>query len=108
MIVGVTTGAVGLVAVATGVGIAFVGKSKFDATAAECTGSLCSQDGVASRSSAVALGNVGTGLFVVGAAAVGAGVVVWLTAPKDQGGLLGRSSAALEISPGFAGVKGAF
>ena len=61
------------------------------------------------RSSAVALGNGGTALFAIGAAAVGAGLVVWLfVAPREQGGLLPGSSAALGISPGFVGVKGSF
>lgn len=107
-IAGVTLGAVGVAAVGAGIGLGFAGKSKFDATAADCTGSLCSQDGAAARSSAVALGNAGTALVVVGAAAVGAGLLVWLLAPTDEGGLRAQSSAALGISPGYVGVKGSF
>ncbi len=107
-VAGVAVGAVGLAALGAGIGVAFAGKSRFSASAADCTGSLCNMDGVAARSSAVALANGGTALFVIGAAAAGAGLVVWLTAPREQGGLSSGPRAALGIWPGFAGARGSF
>ncbi len=48
----------------------------------------CEPDGLEDRASAVAMGNVATGLLVGGAAFASAGLVVWLTAPSEEAATL--------------------
>ena len=50
----------------------------------------------------MALGNVGTALVIVGAAAAVGGVVLWLVAPADDGGV------AFGITPFGVQVQGSF
>lgn len=75
-IVGWTVGGVGLVGAGVGGVLGLVAKSKYNTAAGE-TGPARQTD----SQSAVNTGNVATVVFCVGAAALAAGVVVWLTAP---------------------------
>jgi hypothetical protein len=74
---GVAVGGAGIVALGTSVVIGLVAKTQYNAAAAE-GGTARHTDSV----SAANLGNVGTAVFVVGALATAAGVVIWLTAPS--------------------------
>jgi hypothetical protein len=70
---------VGVVGLGVGAGLGFVAKSS-DNTAEAETGSARYTD----SGNAVSQGNVATGVFVAGAVAAAAGVVVWLTAPSAK------------------------
>ena len=78
-IVGMSLGGAG-VAVAGALAVA----AKLKADAAECDDNdFCSDAGVQDRASAVAMGNVATGVMIGGAVLAGVGLVVWLTAPDE-------------------------
>jgi hypothetical protein len=74
---GIAVGGAGIVALGTGVVIGLVAKAQDNAAAAR-VGMARYTDSV----NAANLGNVGTAVFVVGALATAAGVVIWLTAPS--------------------------
>jgi serine/threonine-protein kinase len=99
-IVGVSVGAVGLVglAVATGLGVDAIQKN--NASKAQClpnNPSLCFPAGTDLRLSAGRAADASTALFVVGGAAVAAGLTVFFTAPS--------SSAPKATTGGLRGVE---
>jgi hypothetical protein len=100
--VGLALGAVGLGAVVAGTVFGAVSwsahgdaKQWCDATTNACT----DPRGVDARSNAVHYGNASSGLFVGGGALLGAGVLVWLTAPA--------SNARVDVRPTPSGIVAA-
>jgi hypothetical protein len=73
----------------------------------QCEGNVCPRAEVGNRDSAVSFADGATGAFVVGGAALAAGVVLLLVRP---GGKPGAPAAAVSVQPGFASIRvsGAF
>ena len=81
--------ATGAVTLAAGITIGLVAKQSYDqAIAGGCvkqgTQTLCGVDGLLATQRAVSLGNIGTGFGAAGVALLGAGVVVYLLAPRER------------------------
>ena len=74
---GVTIAAIGAIAMGTSVAFGVVAKNKDDHAAEECN-PACSTRGKNLNADARSLGNIGTGIFVAGAALLTTGVVLWL------------------------------
>lgn len=83
-IAGVVIAGVGIVGLGIGTALGLSAKSTYDDSSAYCTGNLCDAKGGAIRDDARATGNVGTAFFFVGAVALVAGGVLWLTAPSAR------------------------
>ena len=103
-VVGIVVASVGVAGVGTGVVLGFVAKNQYDGAASHCQGSVCDASGKQTTDSARGLANVATVVFVAGAAATVAGVVVWLTAPSAGAGVRAR----LNFGPGSAFIEGSF
>jgi hypothetical protein len=84
--VGLVIGGVGVAAMAVGVGVGVAAKSKYDGAGSHCQGSFCDAEGLSITDSARTQGTAATVVFVVGAAALVGGGVIWLTAPSSGGG----------------------
>ncbi len=81
-----------------GVGVAIA--AKLTADGADCDpDNRCSDEGLADRDTAVTLGHAATGLLIAGGVLGAAGLVVWLTAPTDAGGV------AVRVSPTAASLR---
>jgi hypothetical protein len=84
-----TLGGLGAASIVTGVMLGISGKNKYDAEFdnGHCedlpSGPRCNATGFANQKDAITRANIGTGFGVVGVLLVGAGAVVYLTAPKD-------------------------
>jgi len=81
-------GGAGVVALAAGILVGVKARSDYNAQFdnMHCTDgptSMCDDVGLQAQNDARSLANVGTVLGISGAALVGAGVVLWLTAPRD-------------------------
>ncbi len=83
-IVAVALGAVGVAGLVVGATFALRSTSKYDDSRPYCAGNACSPAGLALRDDALAAGNVATVAVIVGAAALVAGGIVWLTAPSSR------------------------
>jgi hypothetical protein len=96
--IGIIVGGLGVVAVGVGTGFALSAKSSYDTARGHCTSNGCSDASRAKANSAGNTADVATGLFIGGAVALVAGVVLFLTAPrKAQVGFvdgLGRATFA--------------
>jgi hypothetical protein len=85
--VGLVLAGAGVVALATGsifAALSAAAHNEAGRWCSETTNQCTSQQGVDARSAAISHGNVATWLFVGGGAALGAGAVVWLTAPSSR------------------------
>jgi hypothetical protein len=106
-LIGIVTGAVGVVGL--GIGTAFVlsAHSDYNDSLSNCTTNknVCNASGVSERNSALTSGNIATVAYSIGAAAVAAGVVIWLTAPSSQPA---SPRVGLVPAPGGAFVRGEF
>jgi hypothetical protein len=102
-----SVGAAGLVAFAITGSLALVDRQ---AIAAHCfEGTIaCDQQGVDLAKKARTFGNAATGLLIGGAALVGAGLAVFLTAPKDGPREAPKTGRTWRVTagPGGAGVEG--
>lgn len=83
-----TLGGIGVASLTTGIVIGFLARSDYRAQidAGHCTDESpphCDEIGYPAQKDAVALANIGTGFGVAGLALIGAGAVVFLTAPRD-------------------------
>ena len=96
-------GAAGLV---TGTVLGFVAKSNYDGAGTHCGPTSCDASGKSTTDSARSLADVGTVVFVVGAAASVAGVVVVLTAPSSSS--RPTAAASLRVGPGAFFLEGTF
>jgi len=102
------TGGAGVVAMGVGVVVGLVAKSSYEG-AAGCSGAQCtSQTGLNTSNSAIGTGNAATGVFVVGAVATAAGVVLWLTAPKPTSTGDARATLHVGLTVGGALAQGTF
>jgi hypothetical protein len=95
-------GGVGIVAIGIGSVMGLKAESAWSGAKASCTDYPygCGQDSSRARSDA----NVATVAFVVGAAALTAGTVLWFTAPSSKG----ASTVGVALAPGSVQLRGVF
>ena len=96
---------VGAVGLAVGVATGLAAGSKDAAIAAECNGSTCPSTARGDIDSFHSLKTLSTASYVVGAAGLLAGGVLWLTAPRAPAG---GASAQIWLGPGSGGLRGTF
>jgi|HubBroStandDraft_1064217.scaffolds.fasta_scaffold01668_4 hypothetical protein len=95
---------VGVAGLAIGTGFAVSAKNKYNSTLSQCEPvdpDLCTSQGVSARNDARSQGDVATLAFGIGAAAVVAGAVLWLTVPHT--GSDGRGTSLL-VAPTLGGA----
>ena len=98
-ILALVSGGFGLGGLAMGTGFGLVSKAKRDEATAYCDGSVCrEQAGVDLKREAIAAGNVATLGFLLGAAGVVGGAVLWLSAPSPSSG------AAIQVGVDTRGI----
>jgi hypothetical protein len=100
--IGVAVGGAGILAFGVGTvfGLSASSKQKDSNADNPCTDNKCDPMGLQLRKDAIGAATASTVFFVVGAAAVGAGVALYLTAPK------GPKTAGLVVAPSFGGREG--
>jgi serine/threonine-protein kinase len=110
---GIAATAVGAVGLGLGVGFGLMAKSAFTTSnTSNCSEktNVCNPTGMKQRDDALLKGNLGTGVFIAGAALAAGGVVLWATAPAARA--QPRSGAwalpELAVGPGSVAVRGAF
>jgi hypothetical protein len=97
-------GGLGVATMGVGVALGLVAKSSYD-SAPGCSGTQCrSPTGFDQSNSAIGTGNAATGVFVAGAVVTGAGVVLWLTAPKAPS----TGATSVSLTPGGVVARGTF
>jgi hypothetical protein len=100
-------GGLGVAGAAVGTIFAITAKSRYSDSLALCSAAdqnACSADGVSRRNDARAAGNVATVAFAVGAAAIAAGAVLWLTAPRARPSDRAAIRVGLAPAPFLAGA----
>jgi serine/threonine-protein kinase len=108
-IIGVVVGAAGIVGLGVGTAFYFSAKSKNDEALQNCrTSTLCSPKGLSLTSDARSAATAATIALVAGGAAVAAGVVVWLTAPRSHPTSGLRLAPAVALSYGGLALDGAW
>jgi hypothetical protein len=107
---GIAVGSVGLAVLAAGGILGLVAKSKHGGSEDYCLDDtdICSDDGIAIRSDARAMGTGATILLAVGAAGAVAGAVMWIAAPSTEtpGGTEAAYVALLPAGPGAQLITG--
>ena len=94
----------GVVALAGGFALGLVAKHQYDGAFdnGDCVSTslarACSANGLATARSAMAVGNVGTGIAAAGVAMLAAGAIVYLTAPRE------RVAVTPVVTPSAAGA----
>lgn len=103
--VGLSMGGAGVAAVLAGVITAAMAKSAYDKVTAECGGTIsaCRQSESSQYNSAMRLATASTISLLTGAAAVGAGVIVFFTAAKSNAGA--ATTVGLGPTAGGAGLS---
>ncbi len=103
---GITLTGVGVVGLGVGTVLGVMAKSTFDdANKSDCDATgHCNPAGITQRGSAVARGNVATGVFVAGAVLGVGGVVLWITAPSHRT----VAPVGVSVGPGSASLVGSF
>jgi hypothetical protein len=94
-------GGVGLASLLTGSVLAMHAKGKYDDAGGDCGADGCGPRAFDSRQSARREGNVATALFVVGTAAIGGSVALWLTAPVSVSAEVGSSTSLISVNGVF-------
>ncbi len=98
------SGAVGLAGVAVGTVFGLQSMSKKADADRHCDGDRCfTTTGVELREDAITAGNVSTVAFIVGAAGLAGGAVLWFTAPESK-----ERELAVTIGPGALALRGTF
>jgi hypothetical protein len=100
-IVGWTLGGVGVAAIVTGIVTGLSAKAKDDQAVAASNAGGCAACGQPEHNAALGLATASTVSFVVGILGVGAGAIVFFTAPKSKDG----ASATLAIAPAAEGAR---
>lgn len=100
--VALVAGGVGVVGVVLGSIFALSARSQWQDAQPLCPADRCNQKGYDLATAARRDGNVATALLAVGGVGLGAGAVLWFTAPR------GESAAALGVGPGSLMVRGAW
>jgi hypothetical protein len=103
-LIAIVVGGVGVAGVVVGVATALAATSKHTTLQGECSGSTCPPSAQGDLDSFHTLRTVSAVGYVVGALGIAGGVALWLLAPKQAD----AASARLWLSPGAAGVAGAF
>ena len=93
-------GGVGVVATGVGVAYNFVAMSRRDHATSICPNDCSDPTGVNAWNDAHSAGNIATGAFIIGAAAIASGVAVWLLAKPTAEG-----APASQISLGPGGIQ---
>jgi hypothetical protein len=95
---GIVIGSVGVAGVAASLIGGAIASSEYQSSNQNggCTNDVCTSSGLEKRSSASTIAGVATGFFVGGLALVGAGVVLYLTAPSEQP----AARTSLSVGPG--------
>jgi hypothetical protein len=96
---------VGVVGLAVGTVFAVDAKNKYNDSLLQCemgSPNLCTRDGVSSRNDARSAGDAATLAFGLGAAAVVAGGVLWLTAPSSAST---KATGSLVLTPTLGGAS---
>ncbi len=100
-ILSLVLGSVGVAATGVGVAYGLIAMSRRDSAKAICSTDQCSDHRGSDRwNQALSAGNVSTGAFVIGAAGIASGVIVWLSAKPSADGALGP-----QISLGPRGLQ---
>ncbi len=106
---GIFVGAVGLAAMGASIGVGSAARTRFDQSAGFCNGNLCQAEGLLIRDEAVTLANVGTGVFIGGAACLAAGLVMFIVAPsgkpKDEND---KKTVQIQMGPSKISIGGTF
>ena len=98
----VVAGGVGVIGVGVGTYFGILTKSKLDdsnGNGCNASSNLCNSTGAALRNDAVSAGNASTVAFVVGAAALAGGAVLWFTSPSPTPARVGAS-----VGPGVGAL----
>jgi serine/threonine-protein kinase len=104
-IAGWVVGGAGIVGLAIGTAIVVVAENKYSSSKSLCEAShpdICSPQGVSERNDARDAGNAATLALGLGAAAVVAGGVLWLTAPSSASA---KHTGSLRIVPALGGAS---
>lgn len=111
-IVGVSLAGAGAAALIVGGVFGFVAKSTYDESDANCDvgTNICNQTGINQRNDGFAQATTSTILVAAGAALVGAGAVVFFTAPSHKSKTDGARNTTPQIGfgPGGISLRGAF
>jgi hypothetical protein len=100
--IGLVTGAVGIAGLVVGATFGLIARADNDDAKRNCpTDSTCNQDGLASSTSALHAATASNVAFIAGGALTAAGLVLYLTAPRDA-----ASSGALALSPVVGAAAG--
>ncbi len=96
-------GVVGIAGLALGTVFVLSAKSKYDNSLAKCpvNNDRCTSEGVSMRDDARHAGNMATVAYAAGAVSLGAGAVLFLTAPRSE---QSRTSAQLHLAPSLGGM----
>ncbi|MBA3499312.1 MAG: hypothetical protein H0T65_03005, partial [Deltaproteobacteria bacterium] len=108
-IIGISVGAAGLVGMGVATYLTLDARSKYNgAIDTHCMGSkdMCSDEGLSITSDARSQANIATVVTIVSLAAIGGGIVLYLTAPKGEARESNKS--ALYVSPVVSGDMGGF
>ena len=99
-------GVVGIAGLGLSGAFALIAKNKYNDSLGNCPSSpnVCNQSGVDTRNDALGFGNAATVTFVVGAAALAGGAIVYLVAPRRRlaiwpTGSPSSAAATLGVSP---------
>jgi hypothetical protein len=108
---GMVVGGAGVVLLGAGTILGFSAKSRYDESSSHCSGDFCNQQGLDLRSEGISKANVATAVGAVGVAAIAAGVVIFLTAPKPKTEEKPSASAfraQVGLGPGSLTIAGAW
>lgn len=103
-VTGFVIGSAGIVGIGLGTFFGLRASSKWSDAKAQCSDYpfACSPEGTSLRSSAESAATVSTVAFIAGGALLATGLVIYLTAPKQE------RAVALGFGPGSAFIKGSF
>lgn len=105
-IVGLSMGGLGVVGIGIGAAFGFSAISKFnESNRAGCEGRVCDPDAAKIRNDARAAGNVSTIAFAAGAGLLGAGAILYFTAPKASVEDHGFAVTGLTVGPTSLGLR---
>ncbi|HEY4012147.1 MAG TPA: hypothetical protein VGM06_02315 [Polyangiaceae bacterium] len=98
--IGLVVGAAGVVGLGVSGVFALLANSDHQAALKNCVGTLCTASGFAKENDARSNGDASTVAFLVGAAALVTGGVLWLAAPRRPAGV----AASISVSPTLGGA----
>ncbi|WP_437727330.1 hypothetical protein [Sorangium sp. So ce861] len=98
----------GVVGIGVSVGLGFGARARVEEAAPYCDGDTCDDTGIAIRGDAIDLAQAGTVVFLVGAAAVAAGGILWFTTPSPAANAAGRPAVHVGLGPTGLSLGGRF